>query len=84
MEQKDCMREETNPAIIALIKELLRLGTVEGDSAQKEIEKLLKDLENYLPKAQIDMLLKKLSSRISWDQLSDREKAIILGNLPPA
>ncbi len=84
MEQKkDCMREETDPGIIALIKEILRLGTVEGDSAQKEIKHLLKELENYMPKAQIDILLKKLRSRISWDGLTDREKAEILGNFPP-
>ena len=82
--KKDLKREETDPGIIELIKELLRFGAVEDDKAQKEIDRILKELEKHLPKAQIDMLLKRLRSRITWDKLTDREKAEILGNFPPA
>ncbi len=82
--KKDFKREETDPGIIALIKELLRCGTMEEDKAQKEIDRILKELEKYLSKAQIDMLLRRLRTRITWDELSDREKAEILGNFPPA
>ncbi len=82
--EKNLKRVETDPSIIELIKEILRLGSEEGDNAKEQIAKLLKDLEKFLPKAQIDMLLKKLRKRISWDSLTEREKAEILGNLPPA
>ena len=84
METKKFKREETDPGIIALIKELLRLGATGDEREQKDIERLLKELEQYLSKAQIDMLLKHLSKRLTWERLTDREKAELLDNLPPA
>ena len=84
MEKKKFKREETDPGIIELIKELLRLGEIGDENSMKEVERILKELETHLSKAQIDMLLRHLSKRLTWDRLTEREKAALLDNLPPA
>ena len=86
MEQKEEFKreEEKDPVFIELIKELLlRWGATEDDQAQKEIDRILKELEQYLTKPQIDMLLKRLRTKLTGARITDRELAEILGNFPP-
>ena len=84
MEKKKFKREETDPGIIELIKELLRLGEIGDERAKKDIERILKELEAYMSPAQIDLLLRHLSKKMTWDRLTEREKAALLDNLPPS
>ena len=81
MNQKNCNKPAET--IDALIDELLKYRGAEGDEAQKNVEAILKKLEKYLSKEQIEALLKRLSSMITGSRLTEREKAELLGNLPP-
>ena len=71
--------EETDARVLALIKQLLKYGAMEDEDARAEIERILKELEKYMSKAQIDMLIKRLQTRITWEELSDSEQKEILG-----
>ena len=71
--------EETDARVLALIKQLLKYGAMEDEDARAEIERILKELEKYMPKAQIDMLIKRMQTRITWEELSDSEQKEILG-----
>ena len=81
MNQKNCNKPAET--IDALIDELLKYRGAEGDEAQKNVEAILKKLEKYLSKEQIEALLKRLSTMITGSRLTEREKAELLGNLPP-
>ena len=81
MNQKNCNKPAET--IDALIDELLKYRGAEGDEAQKNVEAIFKKLEKYLSKEQIEALLKRLSSMITGSRLTEREKAELLGNLPP-
>ena len=81
MNQKNCNKPAET--IDALIDELLKYRGAEGDEAQKNVEAILQKLEKYLSKEQIEALLKRLSSMITGSRLTEREKAELLGNLPP-
>ena len=74
----DLLTKEELEALKELLKQLEN-----GDLTEKEIDAVMKKLEKYLTKDQIDRLLKKMRTKI-WGTLTDREKAEILGNLPPA
>jgi hypothetical protein len=81
MNQKNCNKPAET--IDALIDELLKYRGAEGDEAQKNVEAILQKLEKYLSKEQIEALLKRLSTMITGSRLTEREKAELLGNLPP-
>ena len=83
MDQKNS--NKPTEAIDALIEELLKYRGAEGDEARKNVEAILKKLEKYLSKVQIEALLKRLSTLITTgSRLTEREKAALLDNLPPA
>ena len=81
MDQKNC--NKPTETIEALIDELLKYRGAEGAEAQKAVEVILKKLEKYLSKEQIEALLKRLSTMLTGTRLTEREKAELLGNLPP-
>ncbi len=81
MNQKNCNKPAET--IDALIDELLKYRGAEGDEAQKNVEAILQKLEKYLSKEQIEARLKRLSTMITGSRLTEREKAELLGNLPP-